>query len=976
MAKEILTLSALIIAVFLVRVIFKNRIPKRMVYALWLVVLLKLCLPGTLVSLPVLPAEKPAIPVQRAELPTQTAPVIQQPAQAAAQPQVPAQQTTTPAQEAVKPTERPLTAMQILQIVWGCGSVLLGLWFFIAWLVFTVRLHRNRRFLGKRGRISIFVSNAIKSPCLAGLIPAVYLTDSVLGTDEAELILQHELTHLRHLDFIWSLCRTLAVIAYWWNPLIWLAAVCSRRDAELACDEAVAAKLSDSERITYARVILEQAPRRATALSLAGPPVRERILFLTKKQRISVLCIVLALVLVVSAAGCSFAELTRQKTGEITLPEAEKTAHQETPKTAAPLTQEQIDAVNDAFVCDRADGDETLGHFAVNGFFTSTYDDVRNLNLKKFLAYFGECGEEDITEEEFAQLKTKWNSQLDSAADFPLPIHRYPASAVEQVLRRFAGIGLADLKDIQEPFSGYTYLEETDAFYNTTSDYSPGYFVCTGGEADPDGEYALLYGSTAGRFSGEAVLELVKDGENWYIHSFTVMAPDEPAADETELPTTESLPPVLLRQELNMRKEASFGAAFCDGWPLKKGEYVTVLAERTVDGQLWYQVRCTRFEAQADNTGWLPAVETEPYTVSNMWDCTVPLYLVSGAQYYDGTGAHTLTDADPRGPFRITGYDEANYRYQLSGTGGMQIEVGGRDMLECPPLPADDPDTIAYQVQQKLAHASWAQEMTTDYEDQIRRFEGADYRDGWGIGQYPHYYRALAEFFTDFTTERAFLSTQSIWARDVIEDGTVLQFSMQLGEKALGLYYSVFTHALCVAPDAYRSFSEQELAQLRHDFFGADGGLNMRGMMLTSAYDDVRNIDLSRLFYNGVYGGENALSDAERAAVIQAEPSAEHLDITKITRTQMNAVLKEHAGLTLKQSAQLGLDQFIYLASYDAYYLAHSDAIDPRCEVLSGRWISNTKALLICRVDGQTTAATLQKTDNGWRFISNMLVYL
>ena len=150
----------------------------------------------------------------------------------------------------------------------------------------------------------------------------------------------------------------------------------------------------------------------------------------------------------------------------------------------------------------------------------------------------------------------------------------------------------------------------------------------------------------------------------------------------------------------------------------------------------------------------------------------------------------------------------------------------------------------------------------------------------------------------------------------------------------------------------------------------------MRGMMLTSAYDDVRNIDLSRLFYNGVYGGENALSDAERAAVIQAEPSAEHLDITKITRTQMNAVLKEHAGLTLKQSAQLGLDQFIYLASYDAYYLVHSDAIDPRCEVLSGRWISNTKTLLICRVNGQTTAATLQKTDNGWRFISNMLVYL
>lgn len=56
--REILSLSALILAVLLVRAIFKNRVPKRMVYALWLVVLVKLCLPGTLVSLPMLPAEE------------------------------------------------------------------------------------------------------------------------------------------------------------------------------------------------------------------------------------------------------------------------------------------------------------------------------------------------------------------------------------------------------------------------------------------------------------------------------------------------------------------------------------------------------------------------------------------------------------------------------------------------------------------------------------------------------------------------------------------------------------------------------------------------------------------------------------------------------------------------------------------------------------------------------------------------------
>lgn len=254
MLREVLTVSALILAVLLVRAIFKNRVPKRMVYTLWLVVLVKLCLPGTLVSLPVLPAEEAAAPVQRVELPAQPLPA-QQPAQAVTQPQKPVQQPVSPVQEAAKPAAKPLTATQIFQIVWAGGSALLGFWLFGTWLAFTVRLHKSRRFLGRHGRTRIYISSTVKSPCLTGLVPAVYLTEDVLQTPETELILRHELTHLRHLDFLWSLCRTAAVIVYWWNPFIWLAAICSKRDAELACDEAVAAGLSDAQRLVYAREI-------------------------------------------------------------------------------------------------------------------------------------------------------------------------------------------------------------------------------------------------------------------------------------------------------------------------------------------------------------------------------------------------------------------------------------------------------------------------------------------------------------------------------------------------------------------------------------------------------------------------------------------------------------------------------------------------------------------------------------------------
>ena len=368
--REILSLSALILAVLLVRAIFRNRVPKRMLYCLWLVVLLKLCLPGTLFSLPVLPAEEVTVPVntiqikqvEEATLPAvSNAPTVQAPSTPGVQSTIPTQTSTQPeqtvtqpqepvakpavpaAQEPERPAAKPLTAAQILKIVWFSGSALLGLWLFGTWLTFTIRLRKSRKFLGKRRKTSIYVSKRIKSPCLAGLIPAVYLTEDVLRNDTTELIVRHELTHLHHLDFLWSLCRTIAVIVYWWNPLIWFAAICSKRDAELACDEAVAAKLPESKRLAYARAILAQAPRKTAALSLAGPPVKERILFLTKKQRTSVLCVILALLLVVSATGCSFAELTHREAEQAAPAEEETQPKTEPESEASPEEELSVD---------------------------------------------------------------------------------------------------------------------------------------------------------------------------------------------------------------------------------------------------------------------------------------------------------------------------------------------------------------------------------------------------------------------------------------------------------------------------------------------------------------------------------------------------------------------------------------------------------------------------------------------------------
>lgn len=811
MLREVLTVSALILAVLLVRAIFKNRVPKRMVYTLWLVVLVKLCLPGTLVSLPVLPAEEAAAPVQRVELPAQPFPA-QQPAQAVTQPQKPVQQPVSPAQEAAEAPAKPLTAMQIFQIVWAGGSALLGSWLLGTWLVFTVRLHKSRRFLGRHGRMRIYISSTVKSPCLAGLVPAVYLTEDVLQTDSTELILRHELTHLRHLDFLWSLCRTAAVIVYWWNPFIWLAAICSKRDAELACDEAVAAGLSDAQRLVYARAILAQAPRKAAALSLAGPPVRERILFLTKKQRTSALCVILALLLIVSAAGCSITELTRQKTGEITLPEEAEPAQQEAQKTATPLTQAQIDAVNAIFADYELSTDDTLGHFAVNGFFTSTYDDVRDLNLNNFLAYFGECGEEDISEEEFAQLNAKWEFRVDSVEDFPLPIHRYPASAVEGVLKRFAGIGLADLTDMQTPFSGYTYLEDTDAFYTTTSDYSPGYFRCTSGEIEPDGDTALLYGSTAGFLSGEAVLKLVKDGENWYIHSFTLASPEQSTVQEEQVPTTEpqsTLPiPASSMFGLTGREAVLFDAAVAQRYPRSDNDIVlpSLREYGSFEENGKTVVICDlHYDFYYDYTGpdweWNGGGAT---TVAR-FELDAPGNVCTGfAEYPSGSLSDWIRDFC--GPLAVQNADGAWGLPEASGDwfpADMNLLQQYLEVIaslapssgESAEAVLQD-DTIWSRVHEKLDYAHWAQDMTAEYEDIVRKFQIEDSKMSdlpGDVSQWPRYYSAFVDYFSAANADLRYLDADTIWTKDLSEDRQSLIVTLTRADVILMLSYSLQT---------------------------------------------------------------------------------------------------------------------------------------------------------------------------------------
>ena len=827
MLKEVLTVSALIAVVLLVRAIFKNRVPKRMIYCLWLVVLLKLCLPGTLVSLPVLPAEDAAVPAQSAERPVQTAPVIQRPAQTVTKPQTPAQQPVSPVQETAKPAAKPLTTAQILQIAWFSGSALLGLWLFGAWAVFTIRLHRDRRFLGKRGGTCIYVSGAVKSPCLAGLIPAVYLTEDVLQADEAELILRHELTHLRHLDFLWSLCRTAAVTVYWWNPFIWLAAICSKRDAELACDEAVAAKLPESKRLAYARAILAQAPRKTAALSLAGPPVKERILFLTKKQRTSVLCVILALLLVVSATGCSFAELTQQKAGEITMPDhAADSSANATPQeadSALPVmdTVELIGFVADSQtpwieLYESTDSKEPLAKIP--------YDLIAALpgcDRKSEAFTFG-----------FLDSTTFYYGEIGA---FCWCVAALPPAAGTGAANVCTSPDSGETWEISDPNALYTgtvigagFASETVGFisYRCFFDNGPeiartldGGKTWTRLELDIPAEYAQYNMQPQNpTFSGNdgsyPIILLGKDGND---RTTTLQTHDGGMTwtwDSIQASDSNTLDlPEEAAAWVNTYLSAQYTVLDTQTFDFDGNNYILLLVGSENPSVTGYQV----FALEQNDGAYVLYAWNESYGWdSSLEDMVCAMRTDTFAAVYGFTkgsdpafdmleltlddGSEETVSIEPNTPFLhvIPGRLKEVQNITLSGSETNTKQNIGRGWNARPDSVEDTypmNDSIWSRVHARLDCGHWVPE----YEDGVWEFELEDSKRSdlpGDIFQWPRYYSAFVDYFSGMNADLHYLDADAVWTMDLSEDGQTMIVTMTRGDEALTLSYSLQTQEI------------------------------------------------------------------------------------------------------------------------------------------------------------------------------------
>ena len=324
MLSYVISLSVLIGIILILRAAFRRSVSPRIMYAVWMIVLIRMLVPFSLFTV-------------RIELP--------EPVSAVLTPGTVDQEVngTTPDDPGTVNSEEPDSILpvnpgtgsesqtapggpsvrSVLLTVWASGSVAVALFFIISGIRFRLRLKRGRRPTDDFRGVPVYISGCVSVPSVVGVFrPAIFIPAEVEDEMARELILTHEYMHIRHGDQIWSLMRILAVVFYWWNPLVWIAAIMSKRDSELACDESVASRLSRENRYYYARLLLESIPmRQPFALGFGSASMKERISMLTDNIENTSRAII-ATVLLISFAfcvfGCSFASTAVDGSGKVT----------------------------------------------------------------------------------------------------------------------------------------------------------------------------------------------------------------------------------------------------------------------------------------------------------------------------------------------------------------------------------------------------------------------------------------------------------------------------------------------------------------------------------------------------------------------------------------------------------------------------------------------------------------------------------
>lgn len=329
-----LSMSVLILLLFIFSKALHKRYRASAAVFAWLAIALRLILPWNIS----LPSAAVTIPIPQtmvqphpvASVFTET--LLTEVTEENAVPQIP---QTAPADNPEKNNEESLSpasgfslsAVQILTGIW-----ILGMGFSLLRLI--LDYHQVKKLLMARGRrISrqspqgrllrqlcrkmqirkippLMVSRSAPTPMTIGFFnPSIVLAPELLDHENLDLILMHELIHLKQKDLWKKVLLSAAQTIHWFNPLVWLMNNQAENDIEMACDQCLLKDQPKEVRAVYGRMIVDvirQTRLPMTAFSTrfsSGKPLKKRIQALFDSSRKKKGTLILTLILLCAGMG-------------------------------------------------------------------------------------------------------------------------------------------------------------------------------------------------------------------------------------------------------------------------------------------------------------------------------------------------------------------------------------------------------------------------------------------------------------------------------------------------------------------------------------------------------------------------------------------------------------------------------------------------------------------------------------------------
>ena len=276
------------VIIILFRQTLGNKLPKKFIYAMWTIVLIRLLIPFSFAStfsiFNILPSPRTAITENQLLNKVENNAAYYKETENITRPHTQgdtlnnAGQYTHPQVNTKSLTNQAHGVVPVIPYLWFAGVVIsLGIstyvYFKISRRLKTTVIFKDKGLIqdcGKRlqlnRKITAFTSDKINTPVVWGffrpkiIIPLEFAES--FNEESLRHIITHELVHIKRFDYLIKPLSVLTLCMHWFNPFVWMSFTAVQKDMEMSCDERVLSVYNHDIRREYATSLISIAERQ------------------------------------------------------------------------------------------------------------------------------------------------------------------------------------------------------------------------------------------------------------------------------------------------------------------------------------------------------------------------------------------------------------------------------------------------------------------------------------------------------------------------------------------------------------------------------------------------------------------------------------------------------------------------------------------------------------------------------------------